>query len=140
MKAFGRLLTLLIPLLLVHARAQNNPKPSSLALPPCAVRDGPSHLVFHDGASANQEQLRCMQTSFTKATCDPTDQACICTSEQFDEEVTLCVTSSCTVRESLSMYPWMLVPRDKRTRRANIQRASSNKEDIRHKLRPPHPR
>lgn len=104
MKAFGRLLTLLIPLLLVLARAQGNPKPSSLALPPCAVRDGPNHLFFQDGASANQEQLQCTQTSFTKATCVPTDQACICTSEQFDEEVTLCVTSSCTVREFLSMY------------------------------------
>jgi hypothetical protein len=36
--------------------------------------------------------------------CSSTDQACICTNEKFQNNVTACVTASCTIPEALSMY------------------------------------
>lgn len=67
----------LVTISMVNASAQT----SLSKLPPCA-------------------QI-CLLSAFGTNTCSPTDQACICTNDIFQNNVTLCVTASCTVPEAL---------------------------------------
>ncbi|KAI4911061.1 hypothetical protein J4E90_007318 [Alternaria incomplexa] len=43
----------------------------------------------------------CLLNAFGTNTCSPTDQACICTNDVFQNNVTLCVSASCTIPEAL---------------------------------------
>ncbi|KAM6507013.1 hypothetical protein FALCPG4_018404 [Fusarium falciforme] len=47
----------------------------------------------------------CIITAFAGGLCAPKNQTCICTNEQFQQNVTACVTVSCTIPESLSTSP-----------------------------------
>ncbi|KAH8726472.1 hypothetical protein GQ44DRAFT_163115 [Phaeosphaeriaceae sp. PMI808] len=44
----------------------------------------------------------CLATAFLTKTCAPTDQACICTNQNFQSNVSLCVAKTCTIPESLA--------------------------------------
>ncbi|KAL6705438.1 hypothetical protein ACN47E_006703 [Coniothyrium glycines] len=44
----------------------------------------------------------CLKSAFGTGTCAPTDQACICTNAVFQSNVTLCVSSTCTIPEALA--------------------------------------
>ncbi|KAH7120705.1 CFEM domain-containing protein, partial [Dactylonectria macrodidyma] len=46
--------------------------------------------------------VRCIVSAFAGGLCSPTNQTCICTNEQFQQNVTACVTVSCTIPESLA--------------------------------------
>ncbi|KAB2103630.1 hypothetical protein AG0111_0g8352 [Alternaria gaisen] len=46
----------------------------------------------------------CLLKAFGTNTCAPTDQACICTNEVFQNNVTLCVSSRCTIPEALGTF------------------------------------
>lgn len=51
----------------------------------------------------NWWQLQCLVEEIPKSNCTATDLPCICTNQQLNDMVTLCVAQSCTIRESLSM-------------------------------------
>ncbi|ROT43748.1 CFEM domain-containing protein [Sodiomyces alkalinus F11] len=44
----------------------------------------------------------CIATAFMGGLCAPTDQACICGDEQFQQNVTLCVSESCIIPDMLA--------------------------------------
>ncbi|KAF2032867.1 GPCR, PTH11-type [Setomelanomma holmii] len=46
---------------------------------------------------------KCLLKEFATKTCGPIDQTCICTNEQFQTGVTLCLSTNCTIPESLAM-------------------------------------
>lgn len=46
-------------------------------------------------------QLTCLVSSLSASTCAPTDTACLCADQGFANVVTSCVTSNCTIRQSL---------------------------------------
>ncbi|KAL1999864.1 hypothetical protein VTN02DRAFT_3881 [Thermoascus thermophilus] len=46
--------------------------------------------------------LKCIVSSIPGSPCAPTDQACICTNPELNSKIELCVSTSCTIRESLS--------------------------------------
>lgn len=48
-------------------------------------------------------QLQCLFEEIPKSNCTATDLPCICTNQQLNEMITVCVAQSCTIRESLSM-------------------------------------
>ncbi|PWI69413.1 hypothetical protein PCL_01060 [Purpureocillium lilacinum] len=50
--------------------------------------------------------LECFASALPSSSCSPTDQKCLCASEQFSNNVTVCVTKSCTIKESLSSRPY----------------------------------
>ncbi|KAK1623500.1 CFEM domain-containing protein [Colletotrichum phormii] len=45
---------------------------------------------------------KCIASAFGGGYCAPTNQTCICTNEQFQLNVTLCVSASCTIPEALA--------------------------------------
>ncbi|EUC27931.1 hypothetical protein COCCADRAFT_110459 [Bipolaris zeicola 26-R-13] len=45
--------------------------------------------------------LLCLGSAFETNTCSPFDQKCICTNKGFQQNVTLCVSTTCTVPEAL---------------------------------------
>ncbi|GJC99389.1 CFEM domain-containing protein [Colletotrichum higginsianum] len=45
---------------------------------------------------------KCIASAFAGGFCAPTNQTCICTNEQFQHNVTLCVSASCTIPEALA--------------------------------------
>ncbi|OLN96776.1 hypothetical protein CCHL11_02380 [Colletotrichum chlorophyti] len=45
---------------------------------------------------------RCIVSAFEGGLCAPTNQTCICTNVQFQHNVTLCVSQSCTIPEALA--------------------------------------
>ena len=48
-------------------------------------------------------QLTCLVGEIPKSNCTATDLPCICANQQLNEMIELCVSQSCTIRESLSM-------------------------------------
>ncbi|PVH95623.1 hypothetical protein DM02DRAFT_536949 [Periconia macrospinosa] len=46
--------------------------------------------------------LQCLMSAFNPDTCTSTDQTCMCTNPVFQNNVTMCVSSSCTVIEALA--------------------------------------
>ena len=46
-------------------------------------------------------QLSCLVTAISRSPCSPTNQTCICINGPIQEEVTDCVTASCTIKEAL---------------------------------------
>ncbi|KAF1944009.1 hypothetical protein EJ02DRAFT_442956 [Clathrospora elynae] len=61
--------------------AQESPVSTLLSLPRCAQK--------------------CLLGAFSTNICSPVDQACICTNEKFQTNVTTCVALSCTIPEAL---------------------------------------
>ncbi|KAH7000665.1 hypothetical protein EDB80DRAFT_780000 [Ilyonectria destructans] len=45
--------------------------------------------------------LECLTTAIASSTCLATNQTCICTTESLQEDMTVCVTDNCTVKQSL---------------------------------------
>ncbi|CAI6331747.1 unnamed protein product [Periconia digitata] len=45
---------------------------------------------------------QCLKSAFGTQTCAPTNQTCICTNPVFQQNVTLCVSASCTIPEALA--------------------------------------
>jgi len=89
----------LVTISMVHAAQQ----PALSKLPACAVSTlQPNFLTFRSPL-----QQLCLLNAFSTNTCSPTDQACICTNDVFQNNVTLCVSASCTIPEALGTctYP-----------------------------------
>jgi hypothetical protein len=68
-------------------------------LPQCAVRISGSSGAQQTNKSL---QLICLATGIAGSACSATNQTCICTDAPLQKDVALCVTTSCTVKESLS--------------------------------------
>ncbi|KAM5354799.1 hypothetical protein ACJ41O_001445 [Fusarium nematophilum] len=82
MDSLRRLMTFGFLLLAVSSvQAQSSTTPSLPGYPDCAAG--------------------CIITAFAGGLCAPKNQTCICTNEQFQQNVTACVTVSCTIPESL---------------------------------------
>lgn len=53
---------------------------------------------------AENLQTTCLAAAISNSICLPTDERCICTDEQLNEAVAICVAATCTTREALSTH------------------------------------
>jgi hypothetical protein len=61
-------------------------------------------LLTFDGTYQRQ-QIACLGSALQNSTCSATDQACICADAALNAKVSICVQSSCNVKEQLSKGP-----------------------------------
>ena len=66
----------------------------------------------------SNEQLQCITKLIVASECSLTDKTCICTNAQLNKDITACVATSCSIRDSLATKKYSsdycgVVPRDR---------------------------
>ncbi|KAK3900991.1 hypothetical protein C8A05DRAFT_35351 [Staphylotrichum tortipilum] len=60
-------------------------------------------VTMQEGVAALPDCARtCLMTAFSKTTCSATDADCLCGDAEFNKLATVCITTNCTVKETLT--------------------------------------